>query len=116
VQHPVDLDLRQRHRLLGGADEARDPGGALDDSPGVLVELHVHEHVAGHRALLDGDLLVVLHLRDGLSRDDHVAHRALLAERDHAVLEVVLDLVLVTGVSVDYIPTKHSGFLDRGSV
>jgi len=26
----------------------------------------------------------------------------------------VLDLVLVTGVSVDYIPTKHSGFLDRG--
>ena len=100
--------LGQRHGLLGGADEAGHAGGALDDAPGVLVELHVDEHVAGHRALLDGDLLVVLHLRDGFGRHDDAAHGALLAERDDAVLEVVLDLVLVAGVGVDDVPAKHS--------
>ncbi len=96
VQQPVDLDLGQRHGLLGGADEAGDAGRALDDAPGVLVELHVDEHVAGHRALLDGDLLVVLHLGHGFGGHDDAAHGALLPERDDAVLEVVLDLVLVT--------------------
>ena len=87
------------------------PGRALDDLPGVLVEVHVDQHVAGHGALLDGDLLVVLHLLDGLRRDDDLAHGALLAERDDAVLEVLLDLVLVPGVGVDDVPAKH-GFLD----
>src|SRR6202035_922350 len=78
VQQPVDLALGERHGLLGGADEAGHAGGALDDSPGVLVELHVDEHVAGHGALLDGDLLVVLHLGDGFGGDDDVAHGPLL--------------------------------------
>jgi hypothetical protein len=53
-------------------------------------------------------LYVVLHLHDRLGRDDDVAHGALLVERDDAVLEVVLDLVLVTRVSVHDVPTKHS--------
>ena len=54
-----------------------------------------------------GDLLVVLHLGDGLGRHDDLAHEALLAQRDHAVLEVLLDLVLVPGVGVDDVPAKH---------
>src|SRR5918992_5576737 len=70
VQQTVDLHLRQRDRLVGGADEAGHPGRALDDRPRVLVEVHVHQHVAGHGPLLDRDLLVVLHLLDGLGRDD----------------------------------------------
>src|SRR5205085_7070114 len=53
------------------------------------------------------DLLVVLHLGDGLRRHDDLPDRALLAERDHAVLEVVLDLVLVPGIGVDDVPAKH---------
>ena len=98
---------RQRHRLVGRADEAGDAGRALHERPRVLVEVHVDEHVAGHRPLLDGDLLVVLHLRHGLGRDDDLPDRTLLSERHDAVLEVVLDLVLVTRVCVDDVPAEH---------
>jgi hypothetical protein len=35
---------------------------------------------------------------------------ALLAERDHAMLEVLLDLVLVPGVGVDDVPAEHCCF------
>src|SRR5215210_5127858 len=41
MQQPVDFRLRQRDRLVGGADEARDARRALHDLPGVLVEVHV---------------------------------------------------------------------------
>ena len=68
--------------LLRGADEAGHAGGPLDDAPGVLVELHVDEDVAGHRPLLDRHLLVVLHLRDGFGRDDDAADSTLLPEGD----------------------------------
>src|SRR5215208_5454085 len=114
MQQPVDLGLGERDRLVRRTDEAGDAGRALDDLPGILVEVHVHQHVAGHGPLLDGDLLVVLHLLHGLRRHDDLAHGAGLAERGHAVLEVLLDLVLVPGVGVDDVPAKH-GFLDSGS-
>src|SRR5829696_455817 len=107
VQEAVHLGLGERDGLVGGPDEAGDPGGALHERPRVLVEVHVDEHVARHRALLDGDLLVVLHLLDGLRGHDDLAHGALLRERDDAVLEVLLDLVLVTRVGVDDVPAEH---------
>jgi hypothetical protein len=83
------------HGLVRRADEAGHAGRALHDEPGVLVEVHVHQHVAGHRALLDRDLLAVLHLRGGLRGHDDLADVPLLAHRGDAVLEVLLDLVLV---------------------
>jgi hypothetical protein len=95
MEQAVDLDLGQRDRLVAGTDEAGDSGRVLDEPPGVVGHLHVHEDVAGHRALLGLDLLAVLHLRDLLGRDDHLAHVALLAHRVDPVLEVLLDLVLV---------------------
>src|SRR3954466_6969220 len=110
VQQPVDLGLGQRDRLVGGADEAGHAGRALDELPGVVVELHVHEDVAGHRPLLHGRLLVVLQLRHRLGRDDDVAHGPALVQRLRAMLQVLLDLVLVSGVGVDDVPAIH-GFL-----
>src|SRR3954452_3970475 len=110
VQQPVDLGLGQRDGLVGGADEAGHAGGALDELPRVVVELHVHEDVTGHRALLDGRLLVVLHLGHRLGRDDDVAHGPALVQRLRAMLQVLLDLVLVSGVGVDDVPAIH-GFL-----
>src|SRR3954471_5364485 len=113
VQQAVDLGLGERHRLVRGADESGDAGRALDELPRVVVELHVHEDVAGHRPLLHGRLLVVLHLGHGLGRDDDLAHSAALVQRLRAVLEVLLDLVLVSGVGVDDVPAIH-GFLRAG--
>src|SRR3954453_6643766 len=113
VQQAVDLGLGQRDRLVRRADEPRDAGRALDELPRVVVPLHVHEDVAGHRPLLHGRLLVVLHLGHGLGRDDHLPHGAALVQRLRAVLEVLLDLVLVTGVGVDDVPAIH-GILRAG--
>src|SRR5215207_7791727 len=107
VQQPVDLGLGQRDRLVGSADEAGHARRALDHLPGVLVEVHVHQHVAGHGALLDRDLLVVLHLLNRLRRDDDLTHGARLVQGGHPMLKVLLDLVLVPGISVDYVPAEH---------
>src|SRR5690242_10960916 len=43
VQEPIDLGLGERDGLVGGPDEAGDPGGALHERPRVLVEVHVDE-------------------------------------------------------------------------
>src|SRR4028118_1745052 len=43
----------------------------------------------------------------GLGRNHDLPHRALLVERLHAVLEVLLDLLLVPGVGVDDVPAIH---------
>src|SRR3954463_11085743 len=107
VQQAVHLGLGQRDRLVGGADEPGHAGRALDDLPGVLVEGHVHQHVAGHGPLLHRDLLVVLHLLHRLRRHDDLPDRAGLVEGGHPVLEVLLDLVLVSGIGVDDVPAKH---------
>src|SRR2546430_10810007 len=84
VEQAIDLRLAQRHRLLLRAHEAGHAGRPLHERPGVLVEVHVDKHVAGHRPALDLDFLAVLHFPDLLGGDHDLADVALLAERDHA--------------------------------
>ena len=107
MEDPVDLGLRERHRLRAGADEARHAGRVLHDRPGVVVEIHVHEHVARQRALLGLHLLAVLRLDHLLGRDDDAPEARALVHRLDPVLEIGLHLVLVPGVSVDHIPAEH---------
>src|SRR3954468_20154764 len=52
LEQTVDLGLRERHRLVLRAHESRHARRALDDGPRVLVQVHVDEYVARHRALL----------------------------------------------------------------
>ena len=75
VENPVDLGLRERHRLRAGADEARHARRVLHDHPGVVVQVHVDEHVAREDALLRRDLLTVLGLDHLLGRHDDSAKR-----------------------------------------
>jgi hypothetical protein len=107
VHEPVDLGLGQRHGLVARTDEAGHTGRVLDQVPSVVGHLHVHQDVTGHGALLDRDALAVLQLGDLLGRDDHAAHPLARTHRLDAVLEVVLDLVLVTRIGVDHVPAKH---------
>src|SRR3712207_4117365 len=51
-------------------------------------------------------------LLHALGRHDDLAHGAGLVQRGHAVLEVLLDLVLVSGVGVDDVPAKQIFFLE----
>src|SRR5438874_5724663 len=98
VQDPVDLVLRQRYGLRAGADEAGDAGRVLHDRPRVVVQVHVHEHVAREHALLGLHLLAVLGLDHLLGRDDHAAEALGLTHGVDPVLEIRLHLVLVPGV------------------
>src|SRR5437773_1176178 len=59
VQDPVDLALRQRHRLGARADEACHARRVLHDRPGVVVQVHVDEQIARVDALLRANLLAV---------------------------------------------------------
>src|SRR6478752_7436137 len=68
VEDPVDLGLRERYGRRAGADEAGHAGCVLHDRPGVVVEIHVHEHVARQRPLLRLHLLTVLRLDHLLGR------------------------------------------------
>src|SRR5918995_1851512 len=107
AQDAVDLGLRERDRLPGGADEARYARSVLDDRPRVVVQVHVHEHVSRQHALLGLNLLPVLRLDHLLGRHDHAAEPRLLVHRDDPVLEVGLDFVLVPGIGVDHVPAEH---------
>ena len=107
VEDPVDLGLRERRRLGAGPDERGHAGRALDDRPGLVVQVHVDEHVARQDALLDLHLLAVLRLDHLLGRDDDAPEARCLVHRDDPVLEVGLHLVLVPGVGVDHVPVEH---------
>src|SRR4051812_24726798 len=113
VQDPVDLALRERHGLGAGADEPGDAGRVLHDRPGVVVQIHVHEHVAREDALLGLHLLPVLGLDHLLGRHDDAPEPGHLAHRGDPVLEILLDLVLVPGIGVDDVPLEHAGYLRK---
>jgi hypothetical protein len=108
VQDPVDLVLRQRHGLRAGADETGHARRVLHDRPGVVIQVHVHEHVAREDALLGLHLLAVLRLDHLLGRNDDATEANALVHRVDAVLEIGLHLVLVPGVGVDYVPLEHA--------
>jgi hypothetical protein len=101
------LALRERDGLRAGADEAGHAGSVLDNRPGLVVQVHVHQHIAGQDPLLGLHLLAVLGLDDLLGRDDDAAEARLLRHRVDPVLEVRLDLVFVAGVGVDRVPAEH---------
>src|SRR6187397_1927897 len=107
VEDLVDLGLRERHGLGAGADEPGHARRVLDDRPRFVVQVHVHEHVAGEHALVGRHLLPVLRLHDLFGRDDDAPEPGCLVHRDDPVLEIGLDLVLVPGIRVDDIPLEH---------
>jgi hypothetical protein len=107
LEDAVDLAGRERHRLRAGADEAGHAGRVLHDRPGVVVQVHVHEHVAGQDALLGLHLLAILRLDHLLGGDDDAAEPRPLSHRLDAMLEVGLHLVLVPRVCVDDVPAEH---------
>src|SRR5205814_8222015 len=82
--------------------------GVLHDRPGVVVQVHVHEHVAREDALLRLHLLAVLRLDHLFGGDDDTPEAGALTHGLDPVLEIGLHLVLVPGVGVDHIPAKHS--------
>ena len=74
------------------------------DRPGVFVELHAHEHVAGDPDAGDHLALTVLDLDDVLHGDLDLVDVLFHLERVLALLDVRLHLALEAGVGVDDVP------------
>ena len=104
----LDLAARQRRGLGAAADEAGDAGRVAHDVPGVVVETHAHEQVAGEDLLLHDDLAAVLELDDVFHRDDDFEDAVFHRHRTHAAREVLLHLVLVARVRVHDVPATRT--------
>ncbi len=108
-EHAEDLVEGQRDRVVGGAEEAGDPGRVPDRAPRLVGEVHAHEHVGGDPDPADLLLLPVLDLGHLLHGDLDLVDVLLHVEGGDARLEVGLHAVLVAGVAV------HDEPLPRGA-
>src|SRR5918996_1175895 len=100
--------LGQRGRLGPGADEPGHAGRVADHVPGVVVQVHADQQVAGEDLAGDDLLLAALDLHDVFHGDHDLEDPLLHVHRGDAALEVGLDLVLVAGVGVDDVPVPHA--------
>src|SRR4029079_286778 len=91
-------------RDVRAADEAGDARRVADDEPAVRIEDHLDQAVAWIHRLLAGVALALANLDLVFHRDEDLEDLVLHAHRLDAVLEVGLDLVLVTRVRVDQVP------------
>src|SRR6266850_516666 len=101
---PRDLVLAHRRGLGGVADESGDLRRVLHQVPGAVVELHLHEDVAGEELALRGALLPFHHLHHVLHRDQDVAEELVEGVLLDLLLQRLLRLVLEARVRVDHVP------------
>src|SRR5919202_205660 len=103
-EQALDLRPAQGRRRVAGAHDLGDPGGLANQTPGVVVHVHVHQDIARELALDGGNLFAVLDLDDALGRDADVAEVPPQAERVYAPLQRGANLVLVSRIGVDDVP------------
>src|SRR3984893_1290898 len=112
---PRDLLLGDGGRGGGVADESGDLGRVLHQVPGAVVQLHLHQDVAGKELALGGALLALHHLDHVLHRDQNVAEELLERVLLDALLERLLRLVLEARVRVHHVPL-FSGLAGHGGL
>src|SRR5918998_3503564 len=102
-----DLVDAQRRGARRRPDEPGDPGGVAHRAPGLVVEVHADEQVAGQLLAVDLGALAVLDLGDLLGGHLDLEDVVLHVQRLDARLQVGLHLVLVAGVRVDDVPVAE---------
>src|SRR5262245_14084740 len=115
AQQAPDLVLLERDLAAARAHEPRDAGHVLHQVARLVVEQHLDDHVGGERLPLRGLPLAVLHLHDFLGHDEDLPELLREPGRVDGLLEVRLDLVLMTRVGVDHVPllVAHACFRHR---
>src|SRR5712691_9776065 len=108
---PRRLVLADRRRPAPPAEKAGDLGGVLDEMPGLVVEVHLDQHIAGEELALGRYLGAALDLDDLLGR-----HQDLLEALGHALLLGLLadrggHLLLKAGIDVDHVPAARHRLL-----
>src|SRR4051812_40739905 len=123
VHDGVHFFFRQRRGIVAGADEAGDARRGLHHVPHVIAfatrteagEIHLDQDVSRQERALDGVLLAVADLGDGLGRNDDAADLVLQSEGGHARLERPPALALEARVRVDDVPLHVRFFRGLGS-
>src|SRR5256885_1399091 len=110
-----DFLLGNRRRLGGrAADEAGDLVGVLHQVPGVVVHLHLDQHVAREELALRHVLLAALHLDDLFHRHQDLAELLGHAGAVDAILERARHRLLEAGIGVHDVPAfAHVFFQPR---
>src|SRR3954449_11191213 len=111
----LDLLLGDRGGLgRSAADEAGDLVGVLHQVPGVVVHLHLDEHVPGEKLALRHVLLAALHLDHLFHRHEDLAEHLGHPRAVDAVLERARHRLLEAGVGVHDVPAfAHVFFQPR---
>src|SRR6266446_5566947 len=104
VDNAVHFRLGQRRRRRGRADEAGDPRRGPHDVPGVFIEVHLDQHVAGIRHPRGNHLFAAADFDHFLHGDQHAADLVLKVEGLHAALETLFYFLLEARVGMDDVP------------
>jgi hypothetical protein len=99
-----------------GADEVADAGRLADQEPDVLVEVHLHEHVAGVHLALVVLLPAALDLRDGLGGNEDARKLGVEARRGDALAQILADAVLATALHAQHVPVQAHLFAPSAGV
>ena len=87
-----------------GPGEIADARRLADQEPGVLVDLHVDDEVAGIELPLDHPLLAPLELRDLFRGHDHVAEKPFQPGNRHAPQQPLADRLLAVALHLEDVP------------
>src|SRR5256714_352347 len=108
AQDLVGLLVGDRRGLLRrAADEAEHLGDIAHQMPGLLVHLHLHQHVAGIELAFALALLAVAHLDDFLRGHQDLAEATLEPGALDALLERLRHPVLEVRIGVHHVPPER---------
>src|SRR5262245_20204267 len=102
--HLGDVGLGDRRRPVAAAHEAGDLRRVLDDVPGLVRQVHLHQDVAREELALRGAALALHHLDHVLLRDQDLVEVELVMEALRPLEQRLLHLRFVPGVRMDDVP------------
>jgi hypothetical protein len=104
LQDLLHLLLAERTRFGPGPHKTGDPRGVAHQAPGIIIEEHLYQDVAGEDPPLHGTPFAIPQLHLLLARDHYLENPVLKTQGGDAVLEALLHLVLVAGIAMHHIP------------
>src|SRR6476620_5317759 len=104
VQDPHGLGLRDRHRLVFRAEEARHLRGVLDQMEGLVGQLHLDQDIAREKLAFGVDLAAAAHLGDLFGRHQHLLEQFVEPALLRLLADRVRDLLFEIRIGVDDIP------------
>ncbi|CAI8864575.1 Secreted protein [Pseudomonas soli] len=106
----LGLFISDRRRLIcGTTNETHDSRGILDKVPSPFVHFHLDQYIAREEFALALALLAVAHFNDFFGRDQDLAEFVFHASQLDALDQGAHHMLLVTRVSMHYVPTLSHG-------